>query len=56
MNLFEYVKETNKEFGLIKTLEPLGFDFHEESKIKEREKVRRGELMIINKRRNRDGE
>ena len=52
MELFEYIQKINKEFGLIKTLEPLGFDFHEKSKIRECEKVRKEEVTIIPKRRN----
>ena len=52
LDLFDYIQKINKEFGLIKTLDPLGFDFHEESKLKEKDKIWKGEITIIPKRKN----
>ena len=54
MDLFEYIEKCKREM-LISTLTPIGFDSEEEKKLKERDKIRKGEITIIPKRSRENG-
>ena len=50
MDLFEYIEKCKREM-LISTLTPLQFDPEEKKKLKERDEIRHGKVMIIPKKR-----
>ena len=51
MEFFDYIRKS-----ILETLpDPIGFDQEEEKKLKERDKIRKGEVMWIPKRREKDG-